>query len=87
MRVTFLLSALLVPVGVLAAPVAVEAEYAALAERQARPTKPKPCEPIVPAPTEEETKERHAKFADAFIYKKNITAAFEFINKSYIVRY
>jgi len=84
MRVTVLLPALIVPFGAFAAPVEVVAGHIAV-ERQARPVKPNPCEPIVPAPTEEETKARHAKFADAFIYKKNITAAFEFINKSYIV--
>jgi hypothetical protein len=83
MRVPLLVSALLA--SALAAPVAVESD-AALATRQQRPVKPKPCEPIVPSPTEEETAARHAQFVDAFVYKKNITAAFEFINKSYIVR-
>lgn len=86
MRIPFLLSALLA--GALAAPVIIEPEPGySIASRQQRPVKPQPCEPIVPAPTEEQTAARHALFADAFIYKKNITAAFEFINKGYIVRH
>ncbi|TEB23857.1 hypothetical protein FA13DRAFT_1617675, partial [Coprinellus micaceus] len=37
-----------------------------------------------PEPTPEETKLRHDKFAQAFIYQRNITAAFEFISQDYI---
>ena len=75
-------TALLAPMGVLAYPV--EAEASSLMERQA-PAKPKPCVSVANV-TEAEQEERHAKFADAFIYKKNITAAFEFIREDYIVR-
>ncbi|KAF2729253.1 hypothetical protein EJ04DRAFT_447611 [Polyplosphaeria fusca] len=85
MRATALISAVLVPL-VLAAPTNydIEARHSGIADRQARPAKPKPCEPMSPAPTEEETKARFDQFAKAFIYDKNITRAFEFINKGYI---
>ena len=86
MRLTLFLSALLAPLSVLAAPTAYSPEHAALLDRQARPTKPKPCVAIVPAPSVNETLARFNKFAQAFIYKKNITEAFEYISKDYIVR-
>lgn len=56
----------------------------ALSERQAR-NAPPPCERADPEPTEEETKERFDKFANAFIVTKNITEAFEYIAEDYIV--
>ena len=86
MRITHLLSLLLTPLSVLAAPTIYSPEHAALLDRQARPTKPKPCVAIVPAPSVNETLARFNKFAQAFIYKKNITEAFEYIAKDYIVR-
>ncbi|KAF2839727.1 hypothetical protein M501DRAFT_973386 [Patellaria atrata CBS 101060] len=82
MRLSLLLPALLAPLGALAAPAPIE--HSALVERQQRPTKPKPCQPMVPAPTEEETKARHEKFAHAFLVTKNITEAFTYINQGYI---
>jgi hypothetical protein len=86
MRLTHLLSLLLAPFSVLSAPTSTSPENAALLERQARPTKPKPCVAVVPAPSVNETLARFNKFAQAFIYKKNITEAFEYISKDYIVR-
>lgn len=56
----------------------------ALSERQAR-NAPPPCERADPEPTEEETKGRFDKFANAFIVTKNITEAFEYIAEDYIV--
>ncbi|KAF2791261.1 hypothetical protein K505DRAFT_419254 [Melanomma pulvis-pyrius CBS 109.77] len=84
MRVTLLLSVLLAPLGALAAPAAYPIEHAAVEQRQNRPAKPKPCVAIVPAPSVNETLARFNKFAQAFIYKKNITEAFEYISKEYI---
>lgn len=84
MRPAVLLTALLAPLTILAAPAPVD-NAAMISGRQV--VKPKPCEPMDPLPTEEETKARFDIFADAFIVKKNITAAFEFINKGYIVCY
>ncbi|KAF2012603.1 hypothetical protein BU24DRAFT_411950 [Aaosphaeria arxii CBS 175.79] len=54
-----------------------------LEARQSRPTKPKPCVSIANT-TEAQHLANHAKFTDAFIVKKNITAAFEFIRQDYI---
>lgn len=85
MRFSILLPALLAPLGVLAAPHALDAS--ALVGRQSRPAKPKPCVRIVPDPTPEEYKARFDQFAKAFIYSpKNISRAFEFITQDYIVR-
>lgn len=83
MRLILILSALLVPLAV-AAPLADDAST--LFSRQNRPPKPKPCERIVPDPAPEVYKERFNQFADAFIYNKNISRAFEFITEDYIVR-
>src|SRR3989337_4577741 len=86
MRFTILASALLVPLGALAAPHALDS--AALEERQNRPAKPTPCERISPDPTPEEYQARFDEFAKAFIYNpKNISRAFEFITQDYIVRF
>ncbi|RDL35903.1 Uncharacterized protein BP5553_06515 [Venustampulla echinocandica] len=82
MRATVLLTALLAPLTILAAPAPVE--NAAIISARQGAVKPKPCQPITPAPTEEETEARFDKFADAFIVKKNITGAFEYINQAYI---
>jgi hypothetical protein len=48
---------------------------------------PPPCQAISPPPTAAETEERFNKFADQFLVKKNLTAAFEFISSTYIVRH
>jgi hypothetical protein len=50
------------------------------------PAKPRPCTPINPAPSEEQTRVRFNDFANAFIVTKNITHAFEYISQGYIVR-
>ncbi|KAJ3541859.1 hypothetical protein NMY22_g3729 [Coprinellus aureogranulatus] len=78
MRPATLLTALLLPLAALAAP-APELE----ARQQVK--KPQPCvRQLNPEPTVDETKLRHDAFAQAFIYKRNITAAFEFISQDYI---
>ncbi|KAF2866483.1 hypothetical protein BDV95DRAFT_583967 [Massariosphaeria phaeospora] len=86
MRITYLLQALLI--GSLAAPTPseLEARHSSLEARQQQPTKPKPCLRITPEPTANETRTRHDKFTWAFIYRKNITEAFEYIAQDYIVR-
>jgi hypothetical protein len=85
MRLAVLVSALLVPLGALAAPLSHDIDASALIARQSRPAKPKPCVRIVPDPEPAVYKERFNQFADAFIYKKNISRAFEFITQDYIV--
>ncbi|CZR65800.1 uncharacterized protein PAC_15700 [Phialocephala subalpina] len=82
MRVTPFLILLLVPLGILAVPAPL-ANPAVIIARQ-NVVKPKPCQPISPTPTEEETHARFDKFADEFIVKKNITGAFEYISEGYI---
>ncbi|KAF2683882.1 hypothetical protein K458DRAFT_368364 [Lentithecium fluviatile CBS 122367] len=85
MRLLALLPALLLPTGLLAAPaVTTPVEYAALDSRQARPAKPAPCERVKPEPNVTYVEERFNAFAQAFIYKKNITEAFKYITKDYI---
>ena len=83
MKATILLTALVGPFSILAVPTPFE-NTAGISARQS-PTKPKPCQPISPAPTANETSARHEKFAHEFLVTKNITAAFEFINQGYIV--
>ncbi|KAF1993498.1 hypothetical protein P154DRAFT_70477 [Amniculicola lignicola CBS 123094] len=82
MRFTILSSVVLVPLGALGAPTPLS--ETTVEARQARPAKPKPCQPLVPAPTEEETLARHYKFANAFIVAKNITEAFTYISQGYV---
>lgn len=83
MRVSFLLSAVALPLAVLAAPAAEQQ-----LEARQQVVKPKPCvRQLNPVVTDEETKLRHDAFAQAFIYRRNITAAFEFISQDYIVGY
>jgi hypothetical protein len=84
MRITILISALLAPLAVLAAPVDVQSRSDVLAERQARPTKPPPCVRAMNT-TEAQTATRAEAFAQAFIYKKDISEAFKYIAKDYIV--
>lgn len=89
MRLATLLPLLLAPLGALAAPAATPIDLAvrySLDSRQARPPKPEPCERMTPAPNATETKARFDKFANAFIYTKNITEAFSYITKEYIAR-
>ncbi|KAH7389961.1 hypothetical protein BKA66DRAFT_414242 [Pyrenochaeta sp. MPI-SDFR-AT-0127] len=81
MRIDFLLPALLAPFAVLAAPLDISGNE--LAIRQARPTKPPPCVRNLDT-TEAQTKTRSEAFAQAFIYKKDITEAFKYISQDYI---
>ncbi len=60
--------------------------YASRNLKAVTPARPPPCQPSSPGPSEEETKARFDRFADAFIVKKNITEAFLYISDSYIVR-
>lgn len=43
------------------------------------------CKKVDPPPSEEETAMRFTKFADAFIVRKDIDAAFSYIAPEYIV--
>ena len=83
MRPTIILTALVAPFAILAAPAPLE--HTANIDARQSPTKPKPCQPMSPPPTANETSARHDKFAHEFLVTKNITAAFEFINQGYIV--
>ncbi|KAH8728109.1 hypothetical protein GQ44DRAFT_702639 [Phaeosphaeriaceae sp. PMI808] len=83
MRITTVLCAILVPLASFAAPLEVPSDTLALVERQNRPTKPAPCVRRANT-TEEETKTRSAAFAQAFIYKKDISEAFKYIAQNYI---
>jgi len=83
MRTTILLVALVAMFAILVTPAPL-GDTAIISARQ-NPTKPKPCEPMSPPPTANETSARHEKFAYEFLVTKNITAAFEFINQGYIV--
>ncbi|KAF2845218.1 hypothetical protein T440DRAFT_472800 [Plenodomus tracheiphilus IPT5] len=83
MRVTLILSALLAPLSILAAPVETSNENDVLVVRQAQPVKPAPCVRNAYT-TEAQTKARSEAFAHAFIYKKDISEAFKYIAKDYI---
>lgn len=87
MRATIISTALLAPLATLAAPSSHHDKIKMnLSTRQnASLTKPAPCVPAVPAPSEAETEARFDKFANAFIVTKNITEAIEYITESYIV--
>jgi hypothetical protein len=85
MRFTTILAAVIAPLAVLAAPVEVHSRSDIIVERQARPTKPTPCVRVTNT-TEEQTKVRSEAFAKAFIYDKDISEAFKYIAKDYIVR-
>ncbi|CAI6336644.1 unnamed protein product [Periconia digitata] len=76
MRFSTIITALILPAGLLAAPL--------VETRQARPPKPKPCVRMSPPPDANTTKTRFDAFANAFIYTKNITKAFEYIAQDYI---
>jgi len=83
MRASIIISTLLAPLAVLALPATVESR-SALAERQTSPVKPAPCVRN-PNTTVAQTEQRAAAFAEAFIYKPDISKAFTFIVKDYIV--
>ncbi|KAH8644740.1 hypothetical protein IG631_02204 [Alternaria alternata] len=85
MQFTILASAVLAPLAVLAAPAELHSRSDILAARQARPTKPAPCVRAMNT-TEEQTAKRADAFAQAFIYKKDISEAFKYISQDYIVR-
>ncbi|KAK3319853.1 hypothetical protein B0T19DRAFT_273419 [Cercophora scortea] len=72
MRLTILLTAALTPLAVLAAPVALGARG------------DKFCAKIFPAPGDAEVKNRHDKFVDAFLVKKDVALAFENIAPEYV---
>ncbi|KAK2806753.1 hypothetical protein FQN50_005753 [Emmonsiellopsis sp. PD_5] len=52
--------------------------------RQGAVVTPPPCVAMDPAPTEAETEARFDIFAEAFLVRKNLTEAFEFISSTYI---
>ncbi|CAI9636063.1 unnamed protein product [Alternaria burnsii] len=83
MQFTILASAVLAPLAVLAAPAELHSRSDILAARQARPTKPAPCVRAMNT-TEEQTAKRADAFAQAFIYKKDISEAFKYISQDYI---
>ncbi|KAI8932591.1 hypothetical protein NX059_010095 [Plenodomus lindquistii] len=83
MQITLILSALLAPVAVLAAPLDTPGQNNAVVKRQAAPVKPPPCV-RVPGTTVAQTKARSIAFAHAFIYEQDITEAFTYIAQDYI---
>jgi hypothetical protein len=83
-RVAILISALFAPSVILAAPVDIQRGSDLLDARQARPTKPPPC--VCAMNTTEVQIATHAEaFAQAFMYKKDISEAFEYISEDYNV--
>ncbi|KAK2774767.1 hypothetical protein FQN52_004218 [Onygenales sp. PD_12] len=52
--------------------------------RQGAVVTPPPCVAMDPAPTEAETEARFDIFAEAFLVRKNLTEAFEYISSTYI---
>jgi predicted SnoaL-like aldol condensation-catalyzing enzyme len=83
MHISIILTTLIAPLAVFAAPVDISVSAAAIDTRQARPTKPPPCVRRTNT-TEPETKTRSDAFAQAFIYKKDISEAFKYISQDYI---
>ena len=45
------------------------------------------CDKVSPAPPDDEVRARHEAFADAFLVKKDVRLAFEYIAPEYIVSY
>ncbi|KAL8376790.1 hypothetical protein RB595_007758 [Gaeumannomyces hyphopodioides] len=82
---SLVLALALAPLGALAAPAPVMGldSVAALSPRQGG-RQVKFCEKMAEEPTEEETKARFDKFADAFIVKKDLVEAFGYIAPEYI---
>jgi hypothetical protein len=83
MYIAVWLFALVAPITIFALPTNTDTAIAGLAERQGRPQKPPPCVRRLNT-TEAETKTRSDAFAQAFIYKKDISEAFKYISKDYI---
>jgi predicted SnoaL-like aldol condensation-catalyzing enzyme len=83
MYISIILATLITPLAVFAAPVDINADAPSIDTRQARPTKPTPCVRQLNT-TEAETKTRSDAFAQAFIYKKDISEAFKYISNDYI---
>ncbi|USP74808.1 hypothetical protein yc1106_02082 [Curvularia clavata] len=83
MRFTLLASALVASVSVLAAPTDLQTRSDLIVERQSAPVKPAPCVRN-PKTTPAQTEARFNEFAQAFIYKPDISKAFSFIAKDYI---
>jgi len=81
MRASVIFPTFLAPLAVLALPATVDSIFA---ERQASPVKPAPCVRN-PSTTVAQTEQRAAAFAEAFISKPDISKAFTFIAKDYIV--
>lgn len=84
MHFTLLTSALVASVSVLAAPTDLQTRSDLIVERQSAPVKPAPCVRN-PYTTPAQTEARFNEFAQAFIYKPDISKAFSFIAKDYIV--
>ena len=84
MRATAIFLILLAPLTTLALATPNPVPNDVLVARQTRKAPP-PCKRAAPEPTEPETKARHDKFVNAFLVKKNITEAFEYIVEDYIV--
>ncbi|KAL7620094.1 hypothetical protein AAE478_010644 [Parahypoxylon ruwenzoriense] len=91
MRVPSLLAVLLAPPGPVAAPVSTLAGslYTLTPPTKVRHARqgvvtPPPCVALDPPPSEEETHAKFVNFADAFMVKRNLTNAFEYISSLYI---
>ncbi|KAI1385163.1 uncharacterized protein F4822DRAFT_412207 [Hypoxylon trugodes] len=78
MRFFILSAVLLAPLGVIAAP------PPKLHDAGSNVVIPPPCIAMDPPPSEDETQMRFGKFAYAFIIKKNLTEAFEYVSSTYI---
>lgn len=85
MRFTLVSFSLLALTSALALPgSAAPASDVVLQTRQNAPVKPPPCVRN-PHTTEKETYKRHEAFVHAFLYEKDISEAFRYIAKDYIV--
>ncbi|PGH06940.1 hypothetical protein AJ79_06414 [Helicocarpus griseus UAMH5409] len=90
MRAPTIIAVLLTPLAAFAAPSSrgtgtslSDAPSRAVSARQGVVTPP-PCVAMDPPPTEEETEARHNVFGEAFLVRKNLTEAFEYISATYI---
>lgn len=82
MHIIAILIPSLAPFTIFAPPVD-STDHFRIAERQTKPTKPAPCVRNMNT-TEAVTETRSEAFAQAFIYKKDISEAFKYISKDYI---
>ncbi|KAF2202021.1 hypothetical protein GQ43DRAFT_485858 [Delitschia confertaspora ATCC 74209] len=80
---TTLFTLVLAPLLAIAAPTGISNTPSRIVERAPSVVTPPPCVAMNPAPSVNETKARHDKFANAFLVKKNLTEAFEYIGASY----